>query len=197
MTFYGVASIETKEKDLRDRAWFRLYGDEASQKRHIQNECALGGIPYKRYLRSMASDGGMSLSWARKSGHYLVPFTCELEDAQKSYSMAKSAPLSPDSMEAQMVFALRQQAKAAKGPYLKGALRCMATCIDNYARYGRKDSTETVLEEAAYLSRKHISAPCRKAFQKARTLLARCVRRYEKDVCMRSDPMYGKGGCGW
>lgn len=193
MTLYGVAYIDSKEKDPRDRFFLKLYSTPAGQQEELNASLKRAGIKRKTYDRAMES-GGDTLSLARQGGRYLYSFTCDLGAVPNGARLKKGPPPALDTMEAQMVYALRKHALKTQAVYHKQVLRCMASLIENYFRYGQEDPVGIVLEMAAYLSQKHRSQPLRKAFQAGRTTLSRCVRQYEKGVRLEGDPMYGKGG---
>ncbi len=193
MALYGVAYIDSKEKDPRDRFFLKLYSTPAGQQEELNASLKRAGIKRKTYDRAMES-GGDTLSLARQGGRYLYSFTCELGSVPNGSRLKKGPPPALDTMEAQMVYILRKRALETQGVYHKRVLRCMASLIENYSRYGEEDPVGTVLEMTDYLSKKHSSQPFRKAFQAGRTTLSRCVRQYEKGVRLEGDPMYGKGG---
>lgn len=192
---YGIASIDIREENPRDRQWFDLYGSEEEQTAYVKSECDLGEIDYEEYVQSMRENGGDSLPWARQNGHYLVPFACVITTEEAPpLTLKKGAPLKLDSKEKQMVLALRAEAAKITKIETRSAVRCMATMIENYARYGWIDAVGTVLDTAQFLAKKHVSSPFRKAFQKGATLLQRCIRQYDKGLRYDKDALYGKGG---
>lgn len=97
---------------------------------------------------------------------------------EASYSpapFAKRPALAVDSPEAQLISALRLRAASAGSQPLCHALRCLATCLDNYSRYGCEESLYKVVSLAYTLHLDHCSRPYRRAFGEAHGILLNLI----------------------
>ena len=104
---------------------------------------------------------------------------------EKTYSEApagKRPPLAPDTPEAQVIVALRKAADGCAKPQLVHALRCLATCLDNYSRYGNDEALNRMLSLAYHLHLNHSSKPYRSAFGEAYAMLQEQIRGMRMDT---------------
>lgn len=89
----------------------------------------------------------------------------------------KQPALDADTLEAKLVTMLRQIACDTKDSRLSHAYRCLATCLENYARYGGEAAIARVVSMAAHLGRDHCSTPYRLAFSKAHAMLKTLIKK--------------------
>lgn len=98
-----------------------------------------------------------------------------LEESYSRASPEKLPAIPPGSLEASLVSALRSLAANAGSAYLTHAYRCLATCLENYARYSCPDAVSRVASLAWSLGLNHSSKPYRKAFSDAHAELLRLI----------------------
>lgn len=98
-----------------------------------------------------------------------------LEETFSRASSEKLPAIPPESLEASLVPALRSLAAGTGSAYLTHAYRCLATCLENYARYGCSDAVSRIASLARSLSFNHSSKPYRTAFSDAYIELLRLI----------------------
>lgn len=155
MDLYAHATLKLWQKHPRDMLWFDLYAD--------------------RQTRDAAISAAVKPS---DEQHHALDLT--MEPGFTPFTGSKQPPLPPDRLESLLVTGLRQEATRAATVPLEHALRCLATCLENYARYGSEDAICRVIALVETLSQNHDSRPYRNAFGKARTILQKLVNQSQK-----------------
>lgn len=105
--------------------------------------------------------------------------TLPLELTYSHRSQQKIPALPTDSLEAKTISALRELAHTAGSSPLIHAYRCLATCLENYARYGGENAIARVLALAFRLRLQHSSKPYRTAFDQAYSELNQILSNQE------------------
>lgn len=104
----------------------------------------------------------------------------------------KLPALDTHTLEARLVTALRQSASDTEDSCLSHAYRCLATCLENFARYGGEATIARVVSMAAHLARNHCSTPYRMAFSNAHDMLQTLIRKYNdthtEEKAPKTDP---------
>lgn len=155
MDLYAHATLQLWQEHPRDILWFDLYADQRVR------------------------DAAISAA-AKSSDEQHCSLNLMLESTFTSSSGCKQPPLSEERMERQIIDGLRQEASITATAPLKQALRCLATCLDNYARYGSEDAVCRVIALAEALNLNHDSRPYRNAFGEAFTILQRLISQTPK-----------------
>ena len=199
MTLYGVSFLRSKEKDIRDRIAFTLYTTRKAQHDRLKAECAHARIDYEKYVHAMFDGSTADFLPAKQSGQHMGLFACNVQmgEPAKPPPKRKRRSVNPEQLDQQIVWALRQAVKNAENTHLKQALRCLATCIESYNRNGGTRGVGEALEMSAFLSKHHVSAPYRKAFQAALAILKKCMSDYANGHRLNQDPLYGEGMKRW
>lgn len=162
MNLYVATTFYPHEEHPRDMLWFDVYAD------HHTCESAL---PHD------------------KASFYPSTFiTLPLEHAYTHRSQQKSLALSSTSLEAKIISVLRELARTAVSSPLIHAYRCLATCLDNYARYGGENAVARVLALAYRLSLQHSSKPYRAAFNQAYSDLSKLVACHKSNHVVSERP---------
>ena len=141
MNLYVATTLHPHEEHPRDMFWFDVYANH--------HACEA------------------SFSHAEADEYATTCLTLPLELTYSRRSQQKSPALSSDSLEAKTVSALRELARTAASSPLIHAYRCLATCLENYARYGGENAIARVLALAFRLRLQHSSKPYRTAFDQA------------------------------
>ena len=141
MNLYITSKFHPHEEHPRDMLWFDVYADPHA------------------YEDSILPD--------EFADCVTTHMTLLLEKTYMNRSQQKSFPLSSDSIEAKTISALRDLARTATSSPLIHAYRCLATCLENYARYGGENAIARVLALAFRLRLQHSSKPYRTAFDQA------------------------------
>ncbi len=90
----------------------------------------------------------------------------------------KLPALDTHTLEARLVAALRRIACDMKDSRLSHAYRCLATCLENFARYGGEAAVARVVSMAAHLAGNHCSTPYRMAFSEAHVMLQTLIHQF-------------------
>lgn len=157
MDLYACVSIHAGEENPRDVLWFDLFRSKAARDAHMNEKQPPGGS-----LKNVFS----------------YPTLLPVENTFIKPQNGKMRKMQPGSLEEALVCELREQAKHSRNTYLGHAYRCLATCLENYARYGCVDAAQRTVGIAESLSMKHTSLPYRQAFREAREKLLDAARRY-------------------
>jgi len=199
MTLYGVSFLRLKEKDIWDRTAFVLYTTRKAQHERLKAECAHARIDYEKYIHAMYGGSTADFPTAKQSGQHMCIFACNVQmgEPAKPPPKRKRKSVNPDQLDQQIVWALRQAVKNIENTHIKQALRCLATCIESYNRDGGTRGVGEALEMSAFLSKHHVSAPYRKAFQAALAILKKSMSDYTHGHRLIQDPLYGEGMKRW
>lgn len=157
MDLYAHATLQLWQEHPRDILWFDLYADQR--------------------VRNAAISAA-----AKSSDEQHCSLNLMLESTFTSSSGCKQPPLSEARMERQIIDGLRQEASITATAPLKQALRCLATCMDNYARHGSEDAVCRVIALAEALNLNHDSQPYRIAFGETRRILDRLLQNAPKGL---------------
>lgn len=134
INLYACVSIRYTEEHPRDRLWFDLFATQVSRDAFVQRT-----TPETIYPEVEA----------------LYPMSLSLESVFVSAAAEKAPSLAHMPMEAWLVSSLRTKAKD-KSPALGHAYRCLATCLENYARYGDLHAVTRVTSLADKIGRAHV-----------------------------------------
>lgn len=168
MQLFLTTFLHLEEQHPRDRVWFDVYTNQQAAKEVISEE--------------VNSELAAQLR--------ILTMTLPLEQTYQSHSQTKLLSLPIDSLEARTVQALRERAHSASATPLIHAYRCLATCLDNYARYGGENAVARVLALAYRLSLQHSSKPYRAAFNQAYSDLSKLVACHEANHVVSERPAY-------
>lgn len=157
MQLFLKTFLYPEELHPRDRVWFDVYADQQASTEAISEEV-------NNELSAQPN---------------ILTMTLPLEQTYQNHSHAKLLSLPTDSLEARIVQALREWAHSTTASPLIHAYRCLATCLDNYARYGGENAVARVLALAYRLSLQHSSKPYRAAFSHAYSDLSKLVACHE------------------
>lgn len=151
MNLYAHVILQPWQDHPRDAFWFDLFSD--------------------------AKDRDTSMPERQMDGELHISLDLPLEEAFLIEGERRKRPLS-SSCEKEIIAALRENAKMAASTSVEHALRCLATCLENYARYGCEDALARVVSLAYHLHLNHSSSPYRLAFGEAHNDLVELVRQY-------------------
>lgn len=141
MNLYITSTFHPHEEHPRDMLWFDVYAGPRAYE---------GSILHDEFSDCVTM-------------HTTLP----LENTYMNRSQQKSSPLPSDSAEAKTISSLRDLARTSASSPLTHAYRCLATCLENYARYGGENAIARVLALAFRLRLQHSSKPYRAAFDQA------------------------------
>lgn len=168
MQLYTITAFYLHEENPRDMIWFDVYADQHASQTSMHQDSVSEGTS-SLLVRSMS-----------------LP----LEITYQSQPQQKRAALSFDSLEAKVIQTLRELTRSASASPLIHAYRCLATCLENYARYGGENAVARVLALAFRLSQQHSSKPYRAAFDQAYSELNKLVSCYETRQVVSAQPVY-------
>lgn len=157
MQLFLTTCLHLEEHHPRDRVWLNVYADRKAAEEFISENNHF--------------DPAAQI--------HIHTMSLPLEPKYQSHSQRKLPSLPIDSMEVKIVQALRELARSASASPMNHAYRCLATCLENYARYGGENAVTRVLALAYRLSQQHTSKPYRVAFAQAYSEMSTLLTRYD------------------
>lgn len=148
---YAAVTYSPEEEHPRDVLGFELFASPEYRDTYLQN-ISKGEAP----------------CW---------PMDLPVEGAFMPPEPGKQPALDAHTLEARLVTELRQTACDARDSRFSHAYRCLATCLENFARYGGEAAVARVASMAAHLGRNHCSTPYRLAFSKAHAMLKTLIQK--------------------